>query len=74
MQSMKFEELVKKYAVPIKVPLKTKVKRRVKNTIKSMLRVIRGAESIKTMNNMDYSLYFMFDCQEKKDEGNTSII
>lgn len=71
---MKFEELEKKYAAPIKVPLKTKVKRRVKNTIKSMLRVIGGAESINAMKNMDYSLYFVFDCQEKKDEGSTSII
>ena len=42
MQSMKFEDLEKKYAAPIKVPLKAKVKRRVKNTIKSMLRVIGG--------------------------------
>lgn len=57
MQSMKFEELEKKYAAPIKVPLKTKVK----NIIKSMLRVIGGgAESINTMKNMDYSLYFVF--------------
>ena len=33
-----------------------------------------GAESISTMKNMDYSLYFVFDCQEKKDEGSTNII
>ena len=33
-----------------------------------------GAESINTMKNMDYSLYFVFDCQEKKDEGSTNII
>ena len=74
MQSMSFEELEKKYAAPIKVPFKTRVKRKIKNTIKSMLQVIGGAESINTMKNMDYSLYFVFDCQEKKDEGSTNII
>ena len=42
MQSMKFEELEKKYAAPIKVPLKTKVK----NIIKSMLRVIGGGQRV----------------------------
>ena len=53
----------------------TKVKRKVKKTIKKVLRVIGGgAESINTMKNMDYSLYFVFDCQEKKDEGSTGTI
>ena len=47
----------------------------VKKTIKKVLRVIGGgAESINTMKNMDYSLYFVFDCQEKKDEGSTGTI
>lgn len=65
MNGMSFEELEKKYAASIKVPFKNRVKRKVKNTIKAMLRVIGGAESISTMKNMDYSLCFVFDCQEK---------
>lgn len=75
MENMEFEELERKYASPIKMTFKSRVKRKVKNTIKSTLRVISGgAESISTMKNMDYSLYFVFDCQEKKDEGSTNII
>lgn len=75
MQSISFEELKQKYAAPIKVSFMTKVKRKVKKTIKKVLRVIGGgAESINTMKNMDYSLYFVFDCQEKKDEGSTGTI
>lgn len=63
---MKFEELEKKYASPIKVTFKSRVKRKIKNTIKSALIVIGGgAESISTTINMDYSLCFVFDCQEQ---------
>lgn len=51
---MKFEELEKKYAAPIKVPLKTKVK----NIIKSMLRVIGGGREYK--HNEEYGLLFVF--------------
>lgn len=42
MHKMKFEELEKKYAAPIKVSYITRIKRRVKQTIKSLLRVIGG--------------------------------
>ena len=74
MQSMNFEELEQKYAAPIKVSFLTKVKRKIKKIIKKVLRAIGGAESINTMKNMDYFLCFVFNCQEKKDEGSTSII
>lgn len=74
MHHISFEELEKKYAEPRKVPFMSRVKRKIKNTIKTILRTIGGAESINTMKNMDYSLYFVFDCQEKKDEGSTNII
>lgn len=63
---MEFEELEKKYASPIEVTFKSRVKRKVKNTIKSALRAIGGgAEGISIMKNMDYSLCFVFDCQEQ---------
>ena len=62
---MEFEELEKKYASPIKVTFKSRVKRKVKNTIKSALRAIGGAEGLCIMKNMDYSLCFVFDCQEQ---------
>ena len=65
MHHMNFEELEKKYAEPRKVPFKGKVERKIKDIIKTMLRAIGGAESINTMNNMDYSLCFVFDCEEK---------
>ena len=64
MRSMSFEELKQKYTAPIKVSFMTKVKRKVKKATKKVLRVI-GGQSINTMKNMDYSLCFMFDCQEK---------
>lgn len=64
MYNMNFDELEKKYVVPIKVGLKTKVKRKIRNVMKSLLRVIGGA-SMNTAKNMDYSLCFVFDCQEK---------
>ena len=66
MSIMEFEELEKKYASPIKVTFKSRVKRKIKNTIKSALRAIGGGtESISTTKNMDYSLCFVFDCQEQ---------
>lgn len=65
MDVMEFEELEKKYASPIKVTFKSRVKRKVKNTIKSALRAIGGAEGKSIMKNMDYSLCFVFDCQEQ---------
>lgn len=65
MQSMSYEELEKKYAAPIKVSLVTRAKRKTKKTIKSLLRVIGGGQSMNTAKNMDYSLCFVFDCQEK---------
>lgn len=64
-QSMSFEELKQKYAAPIKVSLVTRAKRKTKKTIKSLLRVIGGGQSMNTAKNMDYSLCFVFDCQEK---------
>ena len=65
MQSMSFEELEQKYAAPIKVSFMTKVKRKVKRAIKKIFRVIRGGQGMNTAKNMDYSLCFVFDCQEK---------
>lgn len=44
MEVMRFEELEKQYASPIKVTLKTKVKRKIKNTIKLALRIGGGRE------------------------------
>ena len=63
METTEFEELEKKYAPPIKVTFKSRVKRKIKDTIKSVVRVIRGGISI--TKTMDYSLRFVFDCQEK---------
>ena len=68
---MSFEELKQKYAAPIKVSFITKVKRKAKIAIKKVLRVIGGGQSINTMKNMDYSLCFVFDCQEKINERAT---
>ena len=64
MQSMSFEELKQKYVAPIKLSFITRVKRKAKKAIKKVLRVI-GGQSINTAKNMDYSLCFVFDCQEK---------
>lgn len=74
MQNMSFEELKQKYAAPIKVSFITKVKRKVKIAIKKVLRVIGGGQSINTMKNMDYSLCFVFDCQEKINERATNTL
>ena len=74
MQNMSFEELKQKYAAPIKVSFITKVKRKVKIAIKKVLRVIGGGQSINTMKNMDYSLGFVFDCQEKINERATNTL
>lgn len=60
MHTMGFEELERKYAVPIKYPLKTRVKRKVKKIIKSIFQVIRG----QSVNNADYGLLFVFNCEE----------
>ena len=65
MQRMSFEELKQKYAAPIKLSFVTKVKRKAKKAIKKVLRVIGGGQSMSTAKNMDYSLCFVFDCQEK---------
>lgn len=64
MQSMSFEELKQKYAAPIKLSFITRVKRKAKKVIKKVLRVI-GGQSMNTAKNMDYSLCFVFNCQEK---------
>ena len=58
MEVMKFEELEKKYASPIKVRFKSKVKRKIKNIIKSALRVIGGGRAYK--RNEEYGLLFVF--------------
>ena len=58
MDVMKFEELEKKYAAPIKVPFKTRVKRKIKNTIKSALIAIGGGREYK--QNEEYGLLFVF--------------
>lgn len=74
MQNMSFEELKQKYAAPIKVSFITKVKRKAKIAIKKVLRVIGGGQSINTVKNMDYSLCFVFDCQEKINERATNTL
>ena len=61
MNGMSFEELAKKYAAPVDRTFKGKIKRKIKNIIKN----IGGGQNINTMKNMDYSLCFVFDCQEK---------
>lgn len=58
MEIMKFEELEKKYASPIKVTFKSRVKRKIKNTIKSALRAIGGGREYK--HNEEYGLLFVF--------------
>lgn len=63
MHTMSFEELEGKYAAPIKYSLKTRAKRKVKKIIKNMLRVIEGGQRV--IQNMDYSLCFVFDCKEE---------
>ena len=67
MAIMEFDELEKKYASPIKVTFKNRVKRKIKNTIKLAPRIIGGGvqESINITKNMDYSLCFVFECQEQ---------
>lgn len=55
-----FEELVEKYAAPVRYPFKTKAKRKVKEIIKSTLRLIGGA----SVNNYNYGLLFVFDFEE----------
>lgn len=68
MRTMGFEEIEKKYASPIKTTLKKRVKRKIKNIAKSAFRIIIGGGQrvIKITKNMDYSLCFVFDCQEEK--------
>ena len=68
MHTMSFEELGGKYAAPIKYSLKTRAKRKVKKIIKNMLLVIGGQRVIQ---NMDYSLCFVFDCKGNKKYLNT---
>lgn len=58
---MSFEELEGKYAAPIKYPLKIKAKRKAKKMLKSILRVIGGGQNV---NNTDYGLVFVFNCEE----------
>lgn len=62
MNGMSFEELAKKYATPVDRTFKGKIKRKIKNIIKN----IGGGHNINTIKNMDYSLCFVFDGQEKK--------
>lgn len=57
MASMNFEELKKKYAVPVEASLLTKVKRKGKKVIKKVLRVIGGAEH---KHDEEYGLLFVF--------------
>lgn len=74
MHRMSFEELEQKYAAPIKASFLRKVKRKAKSEIKRVLRSFGGGQTITVAKNMDYSLCFVFDCQEKNDEGSTNII
>ena len=56
MQIMGFEELEKKYIVPIKLSLKNKIKRKIKNAIKYVLSI----NWERAENNADYGLFFVF--------------
>ena len=60
MDVMKFEELEKKYASPIKSTFKSRVKRKIKNTIKATLRTIGGGGSREYKHNEKYGLLFVF--------------
>ncbi len=62
---MSFEELKKKYAAPIKVLFKSRLKGKIKHMIKTILRVTGDREDVNKTQNMDYSLRFVFECQEK---------
>ncbi len=64
MRAMEFEELEKKYAFSVKITFLSRVKRKIKSSIKSVFRKI-VKQKVNIMNNMDYSLCFVFDCQEK---------
>lgn len=59
MGNKKFDELEKQYVPPIKVSLKNKVKRKIRNIIK------QASKSNEKMQIMDYSLYFVFECERK---------
>lgn len=59
MKVMKFEELEKKYASPIKVTFKNRVKRKIKNTIKSAVRAM-GVREYEYKHNEEYGLRFVF--------------
>lgn len=63
MEALGFEEFEKKYATPM--TFKRRLKRKIKSVIKTILRLIMGGgKLVNTMKNMDYSLCFIFDCQE----------
>ena len=65
MKAMDFEELEKKYIPPINTTFKIIVKRKIKNIIKSVVRATRKRDKEKRQGKeMEYSLCFMFDCQE----------
>ena len=63
MNTMNFKELKKKYAAPIKYSLEIKLKQIIKKTINCIFKLIRPRRVIQ---NMDYSLCFVFDGKEKK--------
>jgi len=67
MHLMNFDELQRKYVVPIKYSLPTKIKRKVKSIIKSILRVIRH----QNVNGAGYGLLFVFDCENYERDTNT---
>lgn len=71
MYVMSFEDLEKKYILPVKVTIRSRVKRKIKVMIKYVLcKILGGGYSLKKhvnkMKNMDYSLCFVFNCQDQE--------
>ena len=62
MRVMSFEELKKKYAIPIKTTFRSRVKGKIKSIIKMFIERVGGAQ-LSAMKNMDYSLCSVFNCK-----------
>lgn len=69
MHNMTFDELRMKYAAPIQVGYSTRIKRKMKQLICKIM--VNGG--VHKVNNMNYGLLFVFDCEESY-EGNTDFV
>lgn len=67
MNLMNFDELQRKYIIPVEYSLATKIKGKVKGIIKGILRVLRH----QNIKNTSYGLLFVFDCKNYKRNTNT---